>query len=162
IDLEGIGQRIVALPIEAKNYTGLTPGKAGVLFLVEAPAILPTRGDGPPPLTVTKFDLSTRKTEPFLSGVSGGAISPNVVKVLYKQGESWVIAATVTAPKPGEGALKLDGMEVYVDPRAEWNQMYHEVWRIQRDFLYDPHTHGLDIAAAEKKYAPYLKAILGR
>src|SRR5262249_39727620 len=94
--------------------------------------------------------------------VSGGAISANGEKVLYKQGESWVIAATVTAPKPGEGALKLDGMEVYVDPRAEWNQMYREVWRIQRDFLYDPHTHGLDVAAAEKQYAPYLKGLAGR
>src|SRR3989449_4834182 len=53
-------------------------------------------------------------------------------------------------------------MEVYVDPRAEWNQMYHEVWRIERDFLYDPHHHGLDINAAEKKYAPYLKGLAGR
>jgi len=59
------------------------------------------------------------------------------------------------------GALKLDEMEVYVDPRAEWNQMYHEVWRIERDFLYDPHHHGLDINAAEKKYAPYLKGLQG-
>src|SRR5712672_3878070 len=40
--------------------------------------------------------------------------------------------------------------------------MYHEVWRIERDFLYDPHHHGLDINAAEKKYAPYLKGIAGR
>jgi len=46
--------------------------------------------------------------------------------------------------------------------RAEWNQIYHEVWRIQRDFLYDPHWHGLDLAAAEKKYAPYLKGAGGR
>jgi tricorn protease len=51
---------------------------------------------------------------------------------------------------------------VKVDPRSEWNQMYHEVWRIERDFLYDPHFHGLDLAAAEKKYAPYLKGAGGR
>ena len=58
--------------------------------------------------------------------------------------------------------MKFDEMEVKVDPRAEWNQMYHEVWRIERDFLYDPHFHGLDLAAAEKKYAPYLKGAGGR
>jgi tricorn protease len=58
--------------------------------------------------------------------------------------------------------LKFDEIEVKVDPRAEWNQMYHEVWRIERDFLYDPHFHGLDLAAAEKKYAPYLKGVGGR
>jgi tricorn protease len=160
IDLEGIGQRIVSLPIKPATYTGLTPGKAGVLFLVEAPVIAPT--DGPAPLTVTKFDLSTRKTEPFLGGVNAGAVSANGEKVLYRQGQSWFIAGTAAAPKPGEGALKLDDLEVYVDPRAEWNQMYHEVWRIERDFLYDPHWHGLDLAAAEKRYAPYLKGIGGR
>ncbi|MGB8456575.1 MAG: PDZ domain-containing protein, partial [Candidatus Acidiferrum sp.] len=65
-------------------------------------------------------------------------------------------------PKPGEGALKLDGLEVYTDPRAEWNQMYHEVWRIERDFFYDPNHHGLNLAAAERKYAPYLKGAGGR
>jgi len=53
-------------------------------------------------------------------------------------------------------------MEVYVNPRAEWRQMYHEAWRLQRDFLYDPHYHGLDIAAAEKKYAIFLDGIAHR
>ena len=53
-------------------------------------------------------------------------------------------------------------MEVCVDPRAEWKQMYHEVWRIERDFLYDPHYHGLDLAAAEKFYAPFLENIACR
>jgi len=37
--------------------------------------------------------------------------------------------------------------------------MYHEVWRIERDFLYDPHAHGLDLAAAEKFYAPFVDNI---
>ncbi|HET8966818.1 MAG TPA: PDZ domain-containing protein [Candidatus Acidoferrum sp.] len=160
IDLDGIGQRIVSLPIKPANYVGLTPGKPGILYVTEGP-MLPSIS-GPPAFTISKFDLSTRKTEPFLGGVNGAAFSSNGEKVLYRQGESWFIAATAAAPKPGEGALKLDGLEVYVDPRAEWNQMYHEVWRIQRDFLYDPHWHGLDLAAAEKKYALYLKGIGGR
>jgi len=160
IDMDGIGQRIVSLPIKPANYTGLTPGKAGILYLIEAP-VLPSIS-GPPAFSISKFDVSTRKTEAFLSGVNAGSFSANGEKVLYRQGDSWFIATTAAAPKPGDGALKLDGLEVYVDPRAEWNQMYHEVWRIQRDFLYDPHWHGLDLAAAERKYSPYLKGIGGR
>jgi len=113
------------------------------------------------PVTVSKFDLATRKTEPFISGINGFAVSANGEKVLYRQGPGWFITGTAVIVKPGDGALKLDEMEVYVDPRAEWNQMYHEVWRIERDFLYDPHHHGLDINAAEKKYAPYLKGLAG-
>jgi tricorn protease len=162
VDLDGIGQRIVAMPLKAANYITLDTGKAGILFLTEIPDVpavnAPTFG------TVTRFDLTTRKTEPFLSGVSGFGVSANGEKVLYHLGEgpAWFIAASGSAPKAGEGAVKLDEMEVKVDPRAEWNQMYHEVWRIERDFLYDPHFHGLDLAAAEKKYAPYLKGAGGR
>lgn len=159
IDLEGIGQRIVAMPIKPANYIGLETGKAGTLFLAELPDV--PRFDQTP-ASISKFDLTTRKTEPFLGGITGFAVSANGEKVLYRQGPGWFIAATAAAPKPGEGALKLEGMEVHVDPRAEWTQMYHEVWRIQRDFFYDPGHHGLDLVAAEKKYEPYLKGIGSR
>ena len=164
IDFEGIGQRIVALPIKAANYVGLDAGKTGILFLGEIPSIPAL--DGPTLASESKFDLSTRKTEPFVSGISSFSVSANGEKVLYRQGPpqggQWFIAATAAAPKPGEGQLKLDGMEVYVDPRAEWNQMYHEVWRIERDFFYAPNFHGLNIAETEKKYAPYLSGVGGR
>ena len=138
IDLDGIGQRIVSLPIKPANYVELDAGKAGILFLTEIPSI-PSL-DGPTFGTVSKFDLSTRKTEPFLGGVSAFSVSANGEKALYRMGPPpaapWFINPTAAAPKPGEGQLKLDSMEVYVDPRAEWNQMYHEVWRIERDFFY--------------------------
>ncbi len=160
IDLEGIGQRIVALPIKPANFVSLDTGKAGILFLSETADV--PRFEEHTPVTVSKFDLTTRKTEPFIGGINGFAVSANGEKVLYRQGPGWFIAKTDAAPKPGDGALKLDEMEVYVDPRPEWNQMYHEVWRIQRDFLYDPHHHGLDLNAAEKKYATYLKGLGGR
>jgi tricorn protease len=160
IDLESIGQRIVAMPIRAANYVGLDTGKSGVLFLSEVVDV--PRFTEPRLISVAKFDLGTRKTEPFLGGISAFQVSANGEKVLYRQGPGWFIAATAAAPKPGDGALKLDQMEVYSDPRAEWNQLYHEAWRIQRDFLYDPNHHGLDIPAAEKKYAAYLKGVGGR
>jgi tricorn protease len=160
IDLDGIEQRIVALPIKPANYIGLDAGKEGTLFLTELPDV--PRFQPMTPSTVTKFELKTRKTEPFLSGVNGFTVSANGEKVLYRQGPAWFIAATAAAPKPGEGGLKLDAIEVLVDPRVEWNQMYHEVWRIERDFLYDPGHHGLDLVAAEKKYQPYLKGLGGR
>ena len=164
IDVQGIGQRIVALPIRPANYVQLDAGKTGVLFLSEI-ADVPRFGDAPP-ITVTKFDLSTRKTDPYLSGVSAFAVSANGEKALYHQGSptapTWFIVGTGAAPKDGEGALKVADMEVYVDPRVEWNQMYHEVWRIERDFLYDPNHHGLDIPATEKKYKEYLDRVGGR
>jgi len=163
IDLEGIGQRIVAMPIKAANYVALDAGKAGILFLTETPNVASLTG--PTLASVSKFDLSTRKTEPYVGGISAFAVSANGEKALYHVGPGgpgWFIATTAVTTKPGEGGLNVEAMEVYVDPRAEWNQMYHEAWRIQRDFFYDPHFHGLNLAMAEKKYAPYLKGAGGR
>jgi len=164
IDFDGIGQRIVALPIRAANYQQMDAGKTGVLFLSE---VVDVPRFGEPTLTaVSKFDLSTRKTEPYTAGVSSFAVSANGEKALFRlgpqQSTKWVIAGTAAAPKPGEGALNLEGMQVYTDPRVEWNQMYHEVWRIQRDFFYDPNFHGLNLAAAEKRYKEYLAGAGGR
>jgi tricorn protease len=160
VDLDNIGQRVLALPVPARNYMGLAAGKEGVLFLEEGPAVLGEENE--PPLTVQKFDLTTRKAERFLDAVTALDVSHSGEKVLFRRGEQWFIAATAQPPKPGEGALKLDDLTVQVDPRAEWRQMYHEVWRIERDFFYDPNHHGLDLKAAEAKYEPYLERLASR
>ena len=168
IDLQGIGQRIVALPIPARNYTELEPGKAGVLYLVEGPPVDTLDGDdGGSSSTLHKFELKTRKTEKILEGIDSFNLAFNGEKMLYRQKEQWVIAPAEkpsgAPPKPGEGGpLKLDGMQVYVDPRAEWEHMYHQVWRDERDFFYDPGLHGVDASAIQKKYQAYLENISSR
>ncbi len=155
IDFEGIGQRILALPVPARNYEGLAAGKAGEVLLLEGP----TLGEGP--ATIQKFDLKKRKVEKLVENATGFDLSANGEKMLFRQGPNWRIAPTEPL-KPDNAPLKLADMEVWVDPRAEWKQMYHEVWRIERDFLYDPHAHGLDLAAAEKFYAPFLESVSTR
>jgi tricorn protease len=159
VDLDQIGQRVLALPLPARNYVGLLTGKDGVLFVAEAPPVV---GEGEAPVTVSKFDLSTRKTDPFVAGVSAFDVSASGERALYQRAGQWYISAVAQPPKPGEGALNLSDLTVQVDPRAEWRQMYREVWRIERDFMYDPNHHGLDIAAAEKKYEPYLENVASR
>jgi tricorn protease len=168
IDFENISQRILALPIPARNYQGLMAGKTGVLFLVEGPPVDPIDFDeAGPTLTLHKFDLKTRKTEKILEGISSFNLSFNGEKMLYRQKDQWFITKAEKPaegpPKPGEGGpLKLETMEVYVDPRAEWRHMYYQVWRGERDFLYDPGLHGLNLEAAKKKYEPYLESIASR
>jgi tricorn protease len=160
INFENIGQRILAVPVPDKNYFAVVAGKEGVLYLEERPIV--ELSEGPPQLIVSKFDFKTRKTDPILQSATVFKLSDNGEKVLFRQGEQWLISSADQAPKPGEGVLKLADMEVYVDPRAEWRQMYHEVWRIERDFFYDPGFHGLDLKAAERFYASYLDGISTR
>jgi tricorn protease len=53
-------------------------------------------------------------------------------------------------------------MEVYVDPKVEWKQMYNEVWRNERDFFYDKNLHGLNLEEMKKRYAPYVESVAHR
>ena len=175
IDFDNISQRILALPLPPRRYVGLQTGKAGVLFAIEAPTVVPGTQTGPPELTVHRFDLKTRKSDVAIGGVRSFEISLNGEKMLYRQGDKWVIAApkpmatgpggppTPPAAAPAsDGTLKTGGIQVRVDPRLEWKQMYHEVWRVERDFFYDPNYHGLNLQAAEKKYEPYLDDLSSR
>lgn len=161
IDLENIGQRIVSLPVPARNYVLLSAGKAGVIYLVEA-ELSPVGSAGPGRRSLYKFELKTRKTDRVMEDLAAFRLSHNGEKMIFRQAERWAIATAGQAPKPGEGTLRVDGMEMRVDPRAEWRQMYREVWRIQRDFFYDPGAHGLDLKAAAVKYQPYVDGIAHR
>jgi tricorn protease len=160
IDFDGISQRIVALPIEEGNYVGLTTGKAGEVFLARRP--LTTVDAGQPPTTILKFDLSSRKTIELAGAVSAFALSADGNKRLVAANNRWAIVSSAAPVKPGDGILPTQTMEVYVDPRVQWDQMYHETWRIEREFFYDSHYHGLDLAAAEKRFAVYLPGISSR
>jgi tricorn protease len=158
IDFDRIGQRVLALPIPARNFLGLAPGKTNAIFLIE---LLPA-SPGVTGVTLHKFDLEKRKLEKVLDNITSFDISANGEKMLFRQAENWFIASTTQPVKPGEGKIKTEDMEVYVDPKAEWQQMYREAWRIQRDFFYDPNYHGLDLQATAKRYEPYLASLSHR
>ncbi len=186
IDFENIDQRILALPIPARNYGGMIAGKTHILYLLEGPTI--NDGNDGGRLIVHKFDLCTRKTDKLLDNIANFFVSANAQKVLYEQlperkfesasagpggGSShgtWFIKPVDRLGKPpdpsakegSDGRLKLEAMEIAVDPRAEWKQMYHEVWRIERDFFYDPNLHGLNVKALTTSYEPFVDAVMSR
>jgi tricorn protease len=177
IDLDGIDQRILSLPMPPRVYTDLQVAKPGILLALEAPSAATPGGEGLAGMMVHRYDLKTRKSDVALSGVTNFEMSFGGEKALYRQGEGWFIAALRPAPSgpggiapviappspgPSQGALKTDGIEVRVDPIQEWKQMYREAWRIERDWFYDRNIHGFDLKAAEKKYEPYLRGITSR
>jgi tricorn protease len=167
VDLDKIGDRILALPIPPRNYGGITAGKTGVLYLGEtAPFGRSSNEDGGSGIrAIWRFTLEKRQPESVLSDLDAFTVSADGSKVLYGRKGGWTIASADDL-KPSDNApgkpLNLGGLETVIDPRAEWRQMYHETWRIERDFLYDPHTHGLSIPRIEAKYMPYLDTLASR
>ncbi len=169
IDFAGLDRRIVQLPMPPANYTALETGESGIVFATAAaPAqtdqdLLDSDGD-PRPQTLSRFELKTRKTETIAEGIDEDSfrLSADGSHVLFAKDHAWFVAKSGEKVKDGDGKLKLDDVTLWVDPLAEWAQMYREAWRIERDFLYDPKLQGLDLARAEHLYAAFVPGLGGR
>ncbi len=154
IDFDNIGQRILSINIPAGEYGNLTAGAAGSFYYTEP--ITP----GVPSFRLQRYQLSARAAAPFLEGIRSYSLSNDRKRLLY-QGlapNSWGVVPT-DRPAPvrvGDGPLNVASLEMRVDPRAEWEQIYRENWRIQREYFYDPKFHGNDWQAIYDKYKVFL------
>ncbi len=156
IDFEGLDLRIVALPIAAGVYDNLQAGDNGKLFYRKAdPPPTPTSG-GPGDSSIRVFDLGTRKDEAFGPACDGFLLTADRKKMLVRSRGSWSIIPTAGKPEPGKGKLGVEAIEVRVEPRAEWRQIFNEAWRINRDYFYATNFHGADWPAMKAKYEPLL------
>lgn len=159
IDLEGLAQRTLALPVPPRSY-GRLQAADGKLFFME---FIPGQylDSEAPEFQLHAYDFKERKAEVFVDKLRNYWVSADGKKVLYQEiGEpKFAIVGVEKKPEPGEGILNLDGMEAAVDPRAEWRQMFREAYRIHRDYFYDAAMHGLDLEAAYQKYLPFLEHV---
>jgi tricorn protease len=173
IDLEGILQRILAVPMPARNYIELQTGEAGTLLALATEAPLPG-SFFPQGASVHRFDLKERRVDVVVSGVDVFEMARSGKKYLYSQKGRWLIGTLkpmlpsgAPTPPPSAGAtpdkaMPTQDIQIRVKPPEEWRQMYREAWRIEREFFYDPNLHGLDLEKAQKKYAPYVEAVASR
>ena len=180
IDFDKIQQRIIALPLPARQYLSIEAGRTGVLYITENAQSAGPRGGPGGAATLSRFDLKTRKTEKLADRIASFDLSANGDRMLIRMAPpqppgggggrgaavttppQYHIVSSVTPVKPGEGALKLTEVMVNVDPLAEWKQMYHEAWRIQKSYFYDPGLHGVNLADSEKEYEKYLDSLGSR
>ncbi len=160
IDVVGIRSRIAALPVGPGNYGNLSAAK-GKLFFMDRPALPEGDGedDGGGGGDLKVFLVDKRETKTVLAGVDGFDLSADGQKILYGQKGKWGIVDAAPDQKPAEKPLRTGEMKAKVDPKAEWAQMFREVWRLERDFFYDPGMHGVDWDRMGSRYGqlvPYI------
>lgn len=177
IDLDGLADRIVELPVPRGIYGALGATAKKVFYLsypvrgmAEWPALFE---EAPPESTLVAFDLEAKEAEPFMEGASAYALAPRAdkVAVMKQRGEIYVLPTA--GPRNGSGGgssggafeqsrVSLDDVVIDLDPVEEWEQIYYEGWRHMRDFYWDSGMAGVDWKAARDKYATLLPRLATR
>ncbi len=161
VDFDKIGQRIISLNVPPADYSNLAAGAAGTIYYTQPVGATPAGG-----LRLQKYQLKDRSAAPFLEGIRSYTLSGDKKKLLYEAGGGggrggaggarWGVVAVDRPAKVGDGLLNTDQLQMTVDPRAEWADIFRESWRLQREYFYDAKMHGADWQAVYRKYLPLL------
>ncbi len=154
IDFDGIGQRILSIPVPAGSYGYLVAATPGSFFL--------GRADGNSLPVALKFTLATKQLTPYANGVLSLTVNAKGDKAIIRGIGGIQIASTASPVPPGAGMVRTSGLQAKIEPAAEFRQMFREIWHNDRDFFYDPNTHGLDIDKVMAKYEPFLENLGSR
>jgi tricorn protease len=156
ITLSGFEGRAVILPPAAGNITGIR-GVAGKVVYLR----IPNTGSAEKKRPLMFYDLDKREEKTIVDDVDGFQVSADGKKVLVAKGGAYSIVEVAENQKLDK-KMPTSSLEMTVDPRAEWRQLFSDVWRFERDFFYDPNMHGVNWAAQRELYGKLLEAAVTR
>ncbi|WP_420429997.1 S41 family peptidase [Kordiimonas sp.] len=157
IDLEGLTSRIIALPVAEKAYDSLEVASDGALFFMERrqPGVsreLPDT-DTSAVDTLMRFNFKGKDADSAFDRVSDYSLSADGKKLLVMGAGGRLMVADAGA-RPQGNALNMSDVKSYVNPRAEWAQIFTDVWRMEQEYFYDPNLHGIDWQGVYDRYRP--------
>lgn len=138
MDMEGIADRISVFPMASGDYGALTAVDGGILYSTQG--------------KLHQFNIAKEKDEVILDKVSNYLLSGNGKKIMYRSGATYGIIDINAGQKVGAGKLSIDGLEMKIDPKKEWEQIYTDGWRIFRDYYYVANMQGVDWAQIKANY----------
>lgn len=145
IDFDGIGDRIIKLPLPAAYYWNFYSDGSKVYYTKSGSTFL--------------FDLKTQKEETVAEGASMSVNFHDKKAIFFKNRQVYVTSIP-SGRADLKDAVNLSNMKINTDYPLEWAQIFDEAWRVYRDGFYVENMHGVDWKAIKKKYAvllPYVK-----
>ncbi len=157
IDFDGIQTRMVMLPIAAGNYNNLASVKGKILYQK-----FPNLGSGEDVKPALKyFDIDKREEKSILDNIDNFWLCANTNKLLVQRGGAYSVIKPEESQK-FEKTLRLNEMEMMVDPMAEWKELFTDAWRMERDYFYDPNMHGVNWNTIKERYSKMLEGAITR
>lgn len=146
IDFEGLENRIVHLPLPNGNYSNLAaPAEGKLLYLQSTDA-----GS-----VMYSYSLEDREATEHIPA-DWFEITANGEKVFVGSFGRWGVTSLAEPTLDDLKSTDDYGLAVKIDPAKEWQNIFNEMWRVNRDYFYDPGMHGVDWPAMKTKYQPFL------
>jgi tricorn protease len=171
IDLEDIKSRIVEFPIEASDYTHLQAAKGKVYFISHphepAPATWNEARDESHN-SLDYYDLETLRLEHVMTGVDAFHLSLDHTTMAYRIGKKLRVVKVGDKPEEDKGFHKKSGwidlgrIKLSVNRVREWDQIYKEAWRLQRDHYWVADMSQIDWHKIYDRYYPLLARVSTR
>ena len=156
IDFDSITERIEALPLSRGNFRNLSAGDGAIFYLNKEDGDFNRfeyRAVGTRDLIRYSFD--DREESTVVEGINAYKLAADGKNIIYRKGKKIGIVGA-SATKSSGDVLNLSGLKMQLDPKLEWNQIFNEAWRMERDFYYEPGMHGLNWQDMHKKYSKLL------
>ncbi|HEY7929529.1 MAG TPA: PDZ domain-containing protein, partial [Steroidobacteraceae bacterium] len=168
MDLPGLMSRAVPLPIAAATLGGFDVRGTLVYYQTLPPSTLagPLAGEKG---ALRLYDLKQRKDSSLIDDISSYRVSADGSKLMYRRdrpgGKSFYIVdagAAATHAASEARPLNTSHMRMRVQPREEWAEMFHDAWRLERDFFFRPQMNGVDWAGVRRSYERLLPLVGSR
>jgi tricorn protease len=156
ITIEGFESRVVLLPPKAGNFNAVAGVKGKVVFHRR-----PNTGASDEKQPIVYYDLEEREEKTVVDDSDVFQVSANGEKLLVGKKGAFAVVE-IKEDQKMEKTMPTGQLETVVDPRAEWKQIFNDVWRFERDFFYDPAMHGVDWPAMRTRYGKLLDAAVTR
>ncbi|MCD7938409.1 MAG: PDZ domain-containing protein [Tannerellaceae bacterium] len=147
IDVEGIADRIVKLPVAGSRYANLYSDGKKVYYW--------GRGG------TQVYDLEKQKEEMVAEGAFMD-VPAGSKKALFLKGKQIYVTDVPSGKVDLKDPVNLANMKITTDYPLEWAQIFNEGWRAMRDGFYVENMHGVDWKAMKEKYAVFLPYVKNR
>lgn len=156
IDFDGLAGRIEMLPLSSSNYRQMAANEANLYYLNKEDGDFnhfEFRSIGK--RTLYRFNFEEREEKTVIENIDSYRLSGDGKQIVYQKGGQVGIISADEVESKGK-PVDLSDLKMWLDPLAEWEQMYYEAWRMERDFYYEPNMHGVDWEELKAKYEKLL------
>lgn len=174
IDVDGLTERVVPVPVAAGLIDSLAAAKDGLLWL--ARPLAGVLGQDRPKTdlrrpSLRRWDFVSRRELTVVPELDGYAISGDGSRIAVRDGDSLRIGPSDRPVKPSEQPeaaptdlvdVDLSRLVVNPDPLAEWRQMTVETWRLMRDHFWVQDMGGVDWDDVLDRYLPVVDRLATR